>query len=192
MSHFQEHGYEIVKGAVSKETLNLMTEYLWMKSEVEEYTGTITDDPTVSKCYCTYADILFDSLLLTLQSKLESVTQLSLIPAYSFARIYYKDADLLDHVDRPSCEISATLCVNQIKPWAIWMENYDGEYKPVEMDAGDMVVYRGNWLKHGRRKLEQDYHMQAFLHFVDANGIHTDQKFDKRPGLGYPEESKTY
>ena len=46
---------------------------------------------------------------------------------YSFARKYERGAYLKAHSDRPSCEVSATICLgyqsDDGKPWKIWLDN---------------------------------------------------------------------
>jgi hypothetical protein len=40
----------------------------------------------------------------------------------------------------------------------------------------------------GVNKFEGEWQAQVFLHYVDANGEHTDQKFDGRESLGLPKD----
>jgi hypothetical protein len=60
------------------------------------------------------------------------------------------------------------------------------------MAPGDIVVYRGCDLLHWRELFdvpEGSWHVQGFFHYVDANGPHSDHKWDRRPTLGYRIES---
>jgi hypothetical protein len=49
------------------------------------------------------------------------------------------------------------------------------------------VCYRGVDLKHWREKFiapEGAWHVQAFLHYVDIDGLYADFKYDKRNSIG--------
>jgi hypothetical protein len=52
---------------------------------------------------------------------------------------------LAKHTDRPSCELSATICLqkDETRSKKIYFENLDGETVEVELNDGDMVVYSG-------------------------------------------------
>ena len=50
-----------------------------------------------------------ETLLLSVQPKMEKLTGLKLNPTYSYARIYKKGDVLNRHKDRFSCEISTTM-----------------------------------------------------------------------------------
>jgi hypothetical protein len=132
-----------------------------------------------------YGDPFMEALLLYLQPLMEEKTSLNLYPTYSYYRVYKKGNDLKPHVDRPACEISASLCLgytDESIEWPLYVED-----KPFIMKPGDMIIYRGMELNHYRYPLECDYswnQSQVFLHYVDANGPHADQKFDGRNDLG--------
>jgi hypothetical protein len=50
--------------------------------------------------------------------------------------------------------------------------------KKVNLKPGDGVIYRGCEIEHWREAYEGDYHIQAFLHYVDANGKYANYKGD--------------
>jgi hypothetical protein len=55
----------------------------------------------------------------------------------------------------------------------------------VDMQVGDAVLYRGMNIEHWREKYtEGQWQAQVFLHYVDADGPHADQKYDGRTSLG--------
>ena len=61
--------------------------------------------------------------------------------------------------------------------------------KKIVMQPGSIVVYKGIELEHSRDEFtppnfENDWHVQAFLHYVNANGENSDWKFDKRESIG--------
>ena len=113
-----------------------------------------------------YKEPLMDSLLLKKKSDMEKITGKKLLPTYSFWRMYTRYSDLKKHKDRPSCEISATICIDSDgTKWPIYMGG-----TPMELNPGDAVIYNGCHIEHWREAFTGDYQMQVFLHYVDANG----------------------
>ena len=105
--------------------------------------------------------------------------------------MYQNNAILERHKDRPSCEISATVCLdwddsNQSprKPWSIWIKNDQGEIA-VDLEPGDAMVYKGCEIEHWREPFHGIACAQVFYHYTDVNG----DKFnpwDGRPHGGLP------
>jgi PKHD-type hydroxylase len=55
----------------------------------------------------------------------------------------------------------------------------------IDMQVGDAVIYRGMDIEHWRKKYtEGQWQAQVFLHYVDADGPHANQKYDGRVSLG--------
>ena len=50
--------------------------------------------------------------------------------------------------------------------------------KKINLKPGDGVIYKGHDIEHWREPYEGDYHMQVFLHYVDANGKFANHKGD--------------
>jgi hypothetical protein len=117
----------------------------------------------------------------------ENVTGLNLFPTYAYHRVYRNGDELKPHTDRPACEISVTLSFNYSYDdskytWPIYIDG-----SPLTMKPGDLAVYRGIELEHWREPFSIDedaWHVQAFLHYVDVDGPHSEWKFDKRPSIG--------
>ena len=85
-------------------------------------------DSQVTDTPCAYGDWVMEGLLSDLQSAVEELSGVSLLPTYAYFRVY-KGGDILKkHKDRPSCEISATLCLGYAapKPWPIWITGPHG------------------------------------------------------------------
>ena len=192
MTHFAEHGYEVVRGAVHAQTLQLLaTEFQMLKDNNYYFQGKAANayqgDGQTERSFFWYAPYCFESLMVIMQEKIETVTQKKLAPAYSYARIYYKGATLDKHVDRPSCQYSASVCIeNDQKPWTFWFKNRHGQDVPLLLEAGDMVVYQGDELTHWREEYEGNKQIQTFIHYVEVDGKFDDYVFDKRPMLGLP------
>ena len=123
-----------------------------------------------------HGDALADSILLTKLKLMERETGLELLPTYSFWRMYSFGSDLKEHTDRPACEISVTVMLGSDgTSWPIYMEDEALDLKP-----GEACIYMGCELKHRREEFEGDWHSQVFLHYVNKNGPHANQKFDGR------------
>jgi len=196
------HNYLLVKRQVA-ETLIKET-YI---SPFEEAFGTWEDDQ-VPNTYSHYADIAMETLLLKLQPIMEKQTGMKLNPSYSFLRIYKKGDVLERHKDRFSCEISTTLNLGGDN-WPIYInpnpdagfvygENFGKHsiqnYFPtndkgveINLNPGDMLIYRGCDLEHWREKFEGDECCQVFLHYNNTETKDSElHLFDKRPHLGLP------
>ena len=185
---FKTNLYEVVREAVSTDLLvNLDTQFELIKKL--EYIRTGKDendlyafaDTQISKSFSYYAALPFEALSLQLQPLMEQVTGKSLYPTYTYARIYYNGAEMAEHRDRPSCEYSCTLNIsNDPEPWEIWFEDLEKKRFPVTLHPGDLIVYKGDILNHWRLPYEGNRQTQAFLHYVDKNGINKEWFKDKR------------
>ena len=104
-----------------------------------------TENDQIPNTYSFYSDIAMETLILKCQPIMEKTTKLKLYPAYTYARIYKKGDILKRHKDRFSCEISTTMNLGGDK-WPIYLEPSGEENKKgikVDLEAGDMLVYRG-------------------------------------------------
>lgn len=192
---FNKNGYQVVTDAIGADLAALMaTEFemlrtnLFLSNGVSLSNKTFFNDPQVENSFSWYGAYSFESLLLHMLPAVEEVTGKQLYPTYSYARIYWNDATMAIHTDRPSCQYSATITIEEDEDvsWPIYMANYDGEIKPLHLKTGSMCVYRGDRLEHYREAYTGKRQIQAFLHYVDADGEFAEFKYDKRPALGMP------
>lgn len=182
---FKDKGYCIVKNAISEELRDFVTQYA-LFDEMQDFAPEGVGRQ-VQNAHSKYADPAMEVVLLHLHKTMEENTGLKLFPTYSFYRVYRPGDDLKIHKDRPSCEISCTLCFNYSYDdskyqWPIYMNG-----NPVSLNPGDMVVYRGCDLDHWRDVFDIDedvWHVQGFFHYVDQNGPYSDYKYDKRSTIG--------
>ena len=65
-------------------------------------------------------------LLYYLTPIVTKIAQENLFPTYSWMRLYKNGSQLLQHADRPPCEISLTLHLDGDKPWDLVMERPSG------------------------------------------------------------------
>ena len=127
-----------------------------------------------------YGSVIGDSFLLKIKPIIEKEVDHSLLPTYSFFRIYTKFSRLDKHQDRPSCELSVTLHIASDKNnWPIFMGGEE-----VVLSPGDAVIYKGTEIPHWRNEFTGDYYSQVFLHYVKADGKYKDHYKDKRPYFG--------
>jgi hypothetical protein len=141
-------------------------------------------DSQVPDTSCSYGDPIMEGLLTKLSPTVEKASGLRVFPTYSYLRVY-KGGDVLGrHSDRPSCEISLSLCLGYQGPgpWPIWIESPRGVMS-VSLEAGDGLLYRGIECPHWRSPFDGSRVAQVFLHYVDQRGPHSQWKFDKRSSL---------
>lgn len=190
-NEFDEKGYYIYRNLISADAAEHIANHFKMLRDISMFRAnndaTLFVDRLVNDhCFVWYAPV--DYMLTLLKDKIEKITEKTLLPTYSFGRIYYENAIMNKHTDRPSCEISATLCASiNGDPWPIWITNKEGIDVPVELFPGDAMIYKGQTVPHWRNKyVEGNEQVQFFLHWIDANGPNTEWQFDKRPMLGLP------
>lgn len=184
---FTNNKYTHLKGFLSKENCVELTSALQ---------GLVAKGKTHKDEQCPISEAVhgapvFDQLLVDLLPYFEQVSGKKLYPTYSYARMYATGDELVHHVDREACEISATITLGfNGKQWGIYMGNADkSEANEVLMEVGDAVLYRGMEVYHWRDKFEGNWQAQVFLHYVDADGPHAEWKFDKRGKLNIKDDN---
>tara|TARA_R110000803_G_C11984169_1_gene321116 strand:+ start:2407 stop:2949 length:543 start_codon:yes stop_codon:yes gene_type:complete len=170
--------YKKINNFLSKEEIDLLSKY----TDIKHVTNVSSFDNQQSNVMDTffYGDPLMDSLMLSKKNIMEKETGKKLLPTYAFWRMYTKFSDLKKHKDRPSCEISVTVNINNDgTPWPIYIEG-----EAVELKSGEAVIYMGCELEHWREEFLGDWHAQTFLHYVDEEGKNSDWYMDKRQYWG--------
>ena len=209
---FKEKKYMVIRKAISYELANFAFNYLLLKRDAvkcmqdNNYISKFTpgfgkwNDGQVPNTYACYSDMFMETLMMKVLPVMQERTEMTLIPCYTFTRIYKKGDILKRHRDRPSCEISTTLHLGG-DPWTIFLDptgqkTVINEYKeihkpnapkgiPVDLEVGDMLVYCGCELEHWREPFEGEHCAQVFLHYNNIDGpFGTKNKFDSRPLLG--------
>ena len=132
-------------------------------SETHQHMYGTFDDSQALGDYSKYGDLVFDTLLIGKTKQLSEITQINLVPQYSYHRLYTKGTELERHRDRESCEISVTLCLGYESHynWPIWFEEKNGEKISVTLNPGDMVIYKGVELDHWREPFQGNNHAQV-------------------------------
>jgi len=192
---FKKNKYIVIKKALSKE----FCEFLWNYSIVKRdfyrevnknknkyitnlHLGTFGDAQIPgSNTYRCYGDLTMETILLKLQGTIEKNTKLNLVPTYSYTRFYVRGDELKKHKDREACEISATLFYGGDK-WPIYVDD-----KKIELNYGDVLIYRGMDVEHWRKPFNGNECFQVFLHYNDVDGpFKYFNKNDKRFFIGAP------
>ena len=212
---FKKNKYAVVRQAISKDLASFVANYFSMQKQVfdtcraaryfspfENILGQYEEpDGQIPNTYSQYANIAMETLMLKCQPEMEKATGLKLYPAYTYARVYKKGDILKRHKDRFSCELSTTMNLGGDK-WPIYLspnENVgvaDGKKitnvskakgVKVDLEPGDMLVYRGMELEHWREKFKGKECVQVFLHYNNRKTPGAkDNMFDRRPHLGLP------
>ena len=211
---FKKDKYVVIKEAISEDLTKFCYDYFMMKrtvartmfdnkyiSQFTEYFG-VWSDPQVPDTYSHYSDIVMETLLVKLLPVMEKETSLKLNPNYSYARIYKKGDVLHRHKDRFSCEISTTLNLGGDK-WPIYLSPNENVGLPdekkgitaksnakgikVDLNSGDMLIYKGNELEHWREDFKGENCAQVFLHYNNVKTKGSKKNiYDRRPHLGLP------
>lgn len=210
---FKENHFLYVTNFIKPEVCDLLYHYVKMEAKRLEYLefiqglentnrdiwGTFKDDQAPGD-FSKYGDLIFEALLDSSCEKISNIIGVKLNSTYSYHRLYTTGTELTRHKDRPSCEISSTLClgydVSNIKEeynWPMFVGPKTGELgtkgKAIYMKPGDMIIYRGCELEHWREPYKGLNHAQVFLHYNEAGGQY-DIMYDNRPMLGLPTQYK--
>ena len=195
---FKEKKYIVIRNAISYELANFGYNYLLLKREAvkwmydNNYLSPYTPgfgtwlDTQIPNTYSQHADFFMETLLMKVLPVMQEQTEMTLVPCYSYTRIYKKGDILKRHSDRPSCEISTTLHLGG-DPWSIFLDPtgqktvIDEEKQihtpnapkgiSINLAPGDMLVYSGCELEHWREPFEGEHCGQVFLHYNNIDGL---------------------
>jgi len=179
---FSRQKYVIWRSCLKDPELSLLYRYAGKRAQV----GTMKLDGTAPGALSAAGDVFMDGLLVDLLPGTEAISRLKLFPTYSYFRVYHRGDVLAKHTDRPSCEISLSLCLGYQgeKPWPLMVEGPAG-ISSVELAPGDGLLYRGIDCPHWREALDGESTAQVFLHYVDQFGPYAEWKYDKRAALSF-------
>ena len=179
---FGRQGYLLLSALLEPALANFFWSYVHTKAACRllEFGG----DCQVPNTPYAYGDPAFDGLLEYLRPRIEEHSGLSLSPTYSYFRMYKHGDTLERHRDRPACEISVSLNIGQVPstPWPFYVEGNMEPYSAL-LSPGDALLYRGIDVFHWREPFQGNHLVQVFLHYVDRDGPHADQRFDGRMTL---------
>lgn len=202
---FMQDRYVVLKNLIPKDIIN-MTLDNWKTHEESSDSGIYREErdityknpaSSIGKSTAMYSAPWAIALHNWLHEELKRHIDIDLGITYAYSRKYERGAYLGSHLDRPSCEISATLCLDYKSddgsPWPIWLRNdknyitADAETVRVESQAlnqrerkkngckslllepGDILLYQGPNIPHWRDYFLGEYSYHIFVHFYNRN-----------------------
>ena len=195
---YQGKGYVIYRQLINETFADVFMCYLGLKRKVREelIKDNIIDDKStlfghigdslLKDCYSLYGDSLFDTIMLKIMPTVEEFHKKKLYPTYSYARVYDHGQKMDKHLDRDECEVSVSMNLGG-DTWPIYIKDFKGDVREVEMYPGDALIYQGSICEHWRNKFKGKHCFQVFFHYVTEKYKHL--VFDERPMLGIPYSS---
>jgi predicted 2-oxoglutarate/Fe(II)-dependent dioxygenase YbiX len=186
-----ENNYLVIPNFITSDRAKVLAE------EFKTYcqTNGLSGDNQAPNSHAVYNHISFLELLCEKTPEVSSLLEETVLPTYSYARVY-KEGSVLDrHTDRDACEISLTMHLDGDYPWPIWIETPQQEKKFVSLNPGDAMLYLGRIAPHWREEYKGSYYSQVFLHYVRSRGECSYAYFDNREegkiGVSDKQESNT-
>jgi hypothetical protein len=194
---FKENNFVRFGSVISKEWHQIFSNYALMKAK-----GSFSPDTEISvMTHGVYGDTLMECLLQTCRPAVQRGTGLSLLPTYSYYRVYPSGVAVKRHKCPPSNEIRAILCLgfdyslggDNSYSWEILLDETGGEGRVgqgIKTYPGSMLVYRGDMLECWRNTYDvprSGWYAEVFLNYVDSDGPYSELcRFDGRRGVGAP------
>jgi Rps23 Pro-64 3,4-dihydroxylase Tpa1-like proline 4-hydroxylase len=171
-----ENNYLIIPNFISPERSKILSDEFKLYCEKENLSG---DDQSPNS-HSIYNHISFLELLCEKTPEVSTLIEETVLPTYSYARVYKEGSVLESHVDRDACEISLTLHLDGDYPWPIWIETPQQEKRFVSLNPGDAMIYLGRIASHWREVYKGSYYSQVFLHYVRSRGECSYAYFDNK------------
>lgn len=171
-----ENNYLVIPNFISSDKAKLLAEEFKSHCENQGLSG----DNQAPNSHAVYNHISFLELLCEKTPEVSTLLEETVLPTYSYARVYKEGSVLEKHTDRDACEISLTLHLDGDHPWPIWIETPQQEKKFVSLNPGDAMLYLGRIAPHWREEYRGNYYSQVFLHYVRSRGECSYAYFDNR------------
>lgn len=171
-----ENNYLVIPNFISQERAKHLANDFIQYCKDNELPG----DNQAPNSHSIYNHLDFLELLCEKTPEVSKLIEETVLPTYSYARVYGEGSVLEKHKDRDACEISLTLHLDGDQPWPIWIETPDHEKRFVSLNPGDAMLYLGTIASHWREKYTGDYYSQVFLHYVRSRGDCCYAYFDNR------------
>jgi Rps23 Pro-64 3,4-dihydroxylase Tpa1-like proline 4-hydroxylase len=170
-----ENGYIVVPNFIcSERAKKLSEEFIKVCNE-----NNLSGDSQVPTSKSQYNYISFLELLCEKTPNVSSIIGETVLPTYSYARVYEQGSVLSSHTDRKECEISITVNLDSDIVWPIWVIMPNGKQKKITLNPGDGLIYLGIDIVHWREEFAGSYCSQVFLHYVRSRGPNAPLYFDK-------------
>lgn len=138
-----------------------------------------TGDGQIKESNSAYNYVGFLELLCEKTPEVSKFLGETVLPTYSYARVYHHNAELTKHVDRDACEISLTVHLGGDSEWPIFIKKPNGEEVSLNLKSGDAMMYLGCEAEHWREQFKGSEYVQVFLHYVRSRGDKSYAYFDK-------------
>lgn len=171
-----ENNYLVIPNFINSERAKLLSEEFKSHCKTQGLPG----DGQAPDSHAVYNHISFLELLCEKTPEVSVLLEETVLPTYSYARVYKQGSVLEKHTDRDACEISLTLHLDGDYPWPIWIETPQQEKKFVSLNPGDAMIYLGRIAPHWRDEYKGNYYSQVFLHYVRSRGECSYAYFDKK------------
>lgn len=117
---------------------------------------------------------LFQALHHLMVDRVSKILNRPLVASYVFTSMYFEGAgECPKHVDRPQCQYTVDLCIDQREIWPFFAETEPGNPQSVqkfELEPGDALILSGTEHPHWREKIQPgNYCDLAFFHFVNPD-----------------------
>jgi len=171
-----ENNYIVVPNFIEKDNAIKLSNEFKLYSEKNSLVG----DSQVENSHSKYDYISFLELLCEKTPEVSRIIGETVLPTYSYARVYKHGNILPPHVDRKACEISLTVNLDCDIIWDIWISTPTGEKRSIKLGPGDAMIYLGCAATHWREEFNGEFCSQVFLHYVRSRGPYSNVYFDKK------------
>jgi Rps23 Pro-64 3,4-dihydroxylase Tpa1-like proline 4-hydroxylase len=175
---FEKNGFIVIKNFITKKrSKKLSKEFIEFCNENPDECNS---DSQVPGTPAKYNYIPFLELLCEKTPEVSKILGETVLPTYTYSRVY-KNSDILEkHTDRDECEISLTIHLDGDQEWSIYLEDLNGNPQSFNLKCGDALLYSGCVVPHWRDKYEGNYCNQVFLHYIRSRGSKSSCYFDRK------------
>lgn len=189
-SELIKNNYLVIRNFISADRAKILSKEFKNYCKKNNFPG----DNQAPNSHAIYNHISFLELLCEKTPEVSTLLEETVLPTYSYARVYKEGSILEKHKDRDACEISITLHLDGDQSWPIWIETPQNEEKFVTLNPGDAMLYLGRIAPHWRDEYLGNYYSQVFLHYVKSRGECSYAYFDNRKEtskIGIPDNEMT-
>jgi predicted 2-oxoglutarate/Fe(II)-dependent dioxygenase YbiX len=161
-----DNNYIIIPNFISNYRANKLKDEFLEFSQKNNLEG----DSQIPTSSSDYNYISFLELLCEKTPEVSEILEETVLPTYTYARVYKNGSVLKKHSDRNSCEISLTLHLGGDQDWPIFIKSPEGKDQSVVLAPGDAMMYRGTIAEHWRDEYVGNEYTQVFLHYVRSRG----------------------
>jgi alkylated DNA repair dioxygenase AlkB len=176
-TQLEQNNFLFVPNFISQERAQVLQQEFYRL----EAAGDCSKDHQAPNSPAVYNFKPFLELLCEKTPEVSALIEESVLPTYTYARIYKNGEILARHRDRPACEISLTLNIGGDSSWGIGIEKPSKEEVNLTLQRGDAMLYLGCAADHWRETpFSGQNYGQVFLHYVRSNGPCAWAYFDKK------------